>query len=82
MVDVKYLNSAAALVDPVDDAIGAPAGTVATGQRPEQRLADPVRVDRKCGLAELQHRSGNAFRKPFGDRTPCSRLKPDLIPLP
>jgi DNA-binding transcriptional MerR regulator len=82
MIDVENVNDAAALVDPVDDAIGAAAGTMTTCQRPEQRLADPLRVDRKCGLAQLEHRGGDALRKPVGKRSPCGRLEPDLVPLP
>jgi hypothetical protein len=55
---------------------------MATGQRPEERLADSVGVDRKGSRTELQHSSGNALRKPFGDRSPCRWLEPDLVPLP
>jgi hypothetical protein len=82
VIDVENMNSAIVLVDPVNDAIGAAPGAVTTGQRPEQRLAGPVRVNRKRSLAELQHRGGNALRKPLGDRSPCSGLEPDLVPLP
>jgi hypothetical protein len=82
MIDVENVDDMVALVDPVDDAIGAASGTMTTCQRPEQRLADPVRVDSKCSLAELQHRSGNALRKPLGDGSPCSLLEPDLVSLP
>jgi hypothetical protein len=71
-IDVENVNDAAALVDPVDDAIGAAQRTVTTGQWPEERLTYTVRADRKCSLAELQHRSGNALRKPFGDGSPRS----------
>src|SRR5215472_7351066 len=81
MIDVENVHDAAALVDAVDDAISAAPGTMTTGQRPEQRLAYPVRADRKCGLAKLQYRSGNTFRKPFGHRSPSSGLEPDLVPL-
>src|SRR5262249_14923134 len=82
MIDVENVDDVVALVDPVDDAIGAASGTMTTCQRPKERLADPLRVDRKCSLAELQYRSGNALRKPLGDRSPRSWLEPDLIPLP
>src|SRR5919108_3522537 len=75
------VHHAAALVDPVDDAIIAAVRAVTTGERPEQRLADPLRVDRKRGIAELQHGSGNGFRKPLGDRSPCRGLETDLVSL-
>src|SRR5215510_5772525 len=81
VVTVEYVDDAAVLVDPVDDAIGAAPGTVTTGQRPEQRLADPVRILCECGVAELQHGGGNGFRKPLGDRPPCGSLEPDFVPL-
>ena len=67
--------------DPVDDAIGAAPGTVTASQGPEQWLADPLRVDRKRGIAELQHGGGNGLRKPLGDRSPRGRLETDLVPL-
>ncbi len=81
VIDIKNVNNTAALVDPVDDAVGAASGTMTTCQWPEEWLADPLGVDRKCGFAELQYRSGNALRKPLGNRSPCSRLEPDLVPL-
>ena len=82
MIDVENVNDAAAFVNPVDDAIGAAPGPMTTGQWPEQRLTDPVGVDRKCSLAELQYCSGNTLRKPLGNRSPCSGLEPDLVLLP
>ena len=45
MIDIEDMNHAAALVDPVDDAIGSAPRTVTTGQWPEKRLTDPVRID-------------------------------------
>src|SRR5271169_1642687 len=81
VVNIEDVDNAAGLVDPVDDAIGAAPSTVTTGERPEQRPADPVRVDRKRGIAELKHGCGDGFRKPLGDRPPCGRLETDLVPL-
>lgn len=81
VVNIEDVDNAAVLVDPVDDAIGAAPGAVTTGERPEQGLADPVRADRKRSIAELQHGSGNGFRKPLGDRSPRGRLETDLVPL-
>src|SRR6516162_8605078 len=82
VVNVEDVDNAAVLVDPVDDAITAAPGAMATGERSKQRLADPMRIGRKRGIAELQHGGGNGFRKPLGDRSPCGRLEPDLVPLP
>jgi hypothetical protein len=69
MVNVEDVNNVANLFDPVDDAIGAAVGARAPGERSEQRLADPVRVNRKRGSAKLQHSSGNSFRKSLGNRS-------------
>jgi hypothetical protein len=80
VVNIEDMDNAAVLIDPVDDAIGAAPGTMTASERPEQRLADPVRIDRKRGIAELQHGGGNGFRQPLGNRSPRSRLEPDLIP--
>src|SRR5262249_31743682 len=80
VVDVEYVDDAAVLVDPVDDAIGAAPGTVTTGQRPEQRLADPVRILCERGCAELQHGSRNGFGKPLSARRPCGGRKPYFVP--
>lgn len=81
VVNVEDVDNAAVLVDPVDDAIRAAPGTMATGERPKQRLANPIRIDCKRGIAKLQHGSGNGFRESLGDRSPCGRLEPDLVPL-
>jgi len=82
VVDIKDVYQVAGFVDPVDDPVGAAAGAVTSGERPEQRLADAMRVDRERGVAKLEYRSGNAFREPLGDRSPCGRLEPDLVSLP
>ena len=81
MVNIEDVHHAAALIDPVDDAIGAAPGAMTSGERPEQRLADPVRVDRERSITELQHGGGNGFREPWGDRSSCGRLETDLVPL-
>ena len=67
VVNIEDVHDAAVLVDPVDDAISTAPGAVTTVKRSEQRLADPQRVDRKCGFAELQHRGGNGFRQPLSE---------------
>ena len=46
VVDIEDVDHAAALIDPVDDAVGAAPGAMTAGKRPEQRFADPLRVDR------------------------------------
>ncbi len=81
MIDVEDMDSVAVLVDPVDDAVSAAACTLASGEWPEQRLADPVRVYRQRGVAELQHSGGNRFRERLGDRRSRGRLEPDFVPL-
>ncbi len=81
VVNIEDMDYAAGLVDPVDDSIGAPPGAATTGERPEQRLADPLRVHRKRRIAELQYGGGDGFRQPLGNRSPCGRLEPDLVPL-
>jgi len=78
VVYIEDVDHAAVLVDSVDDAIGTAPGTVTASKR---RLADPMRVDRKRGVAELQHGGGDGFRKPLGNRSPCGRLEPDLVSL-
>ena len=47
MIDVENVHGARILLDPVDDPVGTAPRSVAAGQGPEQRLADPVWVDRK-----------------------------------
>ena len=81
VVDVEDVHNPAALLDPVDDAVSPAPGAVTSRQWPEQRLPDPLRIDRKRSIAELQDRGGNSFRKPLGNRSPCSRLKTDFVPL-
>ena len=47
MVDIEDADDAAVLVDLVDDEVGAAPGAMTVSERPEQRRADSVRVDRK-----------------------------------
>jgi hypothetical protein len=65
VVNFENVNCAAALVDPVNNAISAAPGTVTADKWPEQWLADPVRVHPERGIAELQHGRGYALRKPL-----------------
>ena len=69
MVNVEDVDNATVLVDPVDDAVGAAQGAVTASEGPEQWLADPLWVNRKRGIAELQHGGGNGLRKPLDDRS-------------
>jgi hypothetical protein len=46
VVDIKDVDHVAALIDPVDDAIGAAPGTVTASKWPEQRFADSLRAGR------------------------------------
>jgi hypothetical protein len=81
VVNVEDVDNPAALLDPVDDAVSPAPGAVTSCEWPEQRLSDLLRIDRKRSIAELQDRGGNSFRKPLGNRSPCGRLRPDLVPL-
>ena len=38
MINIEDMRDAGAVIDPVDDAIGAASSAATTGQRPEQRL--------------------------------------------
>lgn len=79
VVDVEDVHGVRVFLDAVDDPVRSPAGSVAAGQGPEQRFAYAVRVDRECGIAELQDRRGHRFRETVRDRAPRRGLKPDLI---
>ena len=46
-VDIEDVDNAAVLVDLVDGAVGTAPGAMTASERPEQRLADSVRVARK-----------------------------------
>ena len=46
VVNIEDVDNAGVLVDPIDGAVGAAPGTVTASERPEPRLADPVRVNR------------------------------------
>ena len=61
VVNVEDMDDAAVFVDPVDDPVGAAAGSVTACERAEQRFADAVRVDRQGGLAEFQHGGGDCL---------------------
>jgi len=62
LVNVEHVDNAAVLLHPVDDSVGTAPSTMATGERSEQWLADPVRTDRERGFAKLQRSGGYAFR--------------------
>ena len=81
MVNVENVDNPAVFLDPVDDAVGPAPGAVTSREWPEKWFADPLGIERKRGIAELQHRGRNGFRKPLGNRSPCSRLETDLVPL-
>ena len=61
MINIEDVDNVVVLVDPIADAVGAAPRAMTASERPEQRLADSLRVDRKCGFAKFQHSSGNSF---------------------
>jgi hypothetical protein len=81
VVNIEDVHNVVVLVDPVDDAVGAAPSAMTASERPEERLADPVRIDRKRGIAKFQHGGGNGFRKSLGNRSPGGRLETNLVPL-
>jgi len=65
--DVEDMHGAIGFVDPVDDPVGAAAGSVTARQRAEQGFADAVGVDRQGGFAEFQHGGSNRLGLPLRD---------------
>jgi len=61
VVNVEDMDGAAIFVDPVDDPVGAAAGSVTACERAEQRFADAVRGDCQGGPTELQNGSGDCL---------------------
>ncbi|OHV04653.1 hypothetical protein C1Y40_02746 [Mycobacterium talmoniae] len=55
MVNIEDVDYPVVVVNAVDDAIGAATGTMAAGERPEQRLADPPRIGGKRAITEFEH---------------------------
>jgi hypothetical protein len=46
VIDVEDVDGAVSLVDPVDDPVGAAAGSVTACEGAEQRFTDAVRIER------------------------------------
>ena len=61
VVNIEDMHDTAVLIDPIDDAIGTSPSAVTADERPEQGFADPLRVDRQSGIAELQRGGGNGW---------------------
>src|SRR5262249_9921922 len=80
VADVEDVDHAAVLVDPVDDAIGAPPGAITSDQWPKQRFADPVRIFRQGGRTDLQPSRGHGLWQLLCDSAPRGNLEPDLVP--
>lgn len=64
VLDIADVDNATVLIDAIDDAVDAATGAVAAGERSEQRIANPGRVDRTRRIAKLQHRGSNGFWRP------------------
>ena len=60
VVNIEAMDNMVLLVDPIRDAVGAASGPMTAIERPQQRLADPVRVTRKPGIAKLQRGGSNS----------------------
>lgn len=73
------MDNAGVPVDAVDGAVGTSARAVAPGERPEQGLSDTLRVYREHCFTEFEHRSGNRFREPLGNRPTRGRVEAQLI---
>ncbi len=80
-IDVEGMHRSGGLVNPVDDPVGAAQSTMAAGERSEELLADTVRIDGECGVAEFQNGGCDGFRESAGDSTAGCRLEPDFVPL-
>src|ERR1700728_4830143 len=80
VVDVENVDDAEGFVDAVHDPVGPAPGTMAAGQRSEQRLANAMRGGGQSGVTELQHSGGDGLRQPVGDRAAGCGLEADLVP--
>jgi hypothetical protein len=67
VVDIEYFHGPFFLVDPVDDSISSPPRPMTSGQRPEERLADPARAQCQRHVAKLDDRGRYGFRQTLGD---------------
>ena len=65
VVNIEDVDNMVLLVDPIHDAVGAASGPMTAIERPQQRLADPVRVTRKPGIAKLQRGGSNSTFPPL-----------------
>jgi hypothetical protein len=70
VVNVEEMDDGGGFVDAVYDPVGSAPGSVAAGQRAEQRLADAVRIDGERGVAEVQDGRGDGLGQPLGDGPP------------
>lgn len=79
VVDVNDVYRSCAFLDAVNDPVGAAPGAMAPGEWTEQRLADPVRIDGECAIAEFERRRGYGLRQALGDCPASGRLKPHIV---
>src|ERR1039458_2118458 len=74
------MHGACLLVNAVDDPVGSAAGTVTSGERAGQWLADPVKIDGERGVAELEHGCGDGLGQALRDRAAGGWLEADVVP--
>ena len=79
VVDIEHFDDMGLFVDAVNDAVGSTPCAVTASQRAEERFADPAGAQGQGSLTEFKHRRCHGLRKPFGDSTARSGLKPYLV---
>src|ERR1019366_6967730 len=74
------MHGACLLVNAVDDPVGSAAGTVTSGERAGQWLADPVKIDGERGAAEPEPGAGAGLGRARRDRAAGGWLEADVVP--
>ncbi|HEY2765240.1 MAG TPA: hypothetical protein VGJ13_14720 [Pseudonocardiaceae bacterium] len=69
MIDVYDRDRPCFVVDPVDDPVAAPAGTVPIVQRRQQTPADTMRIVQQWSVDKLERGECNRFGKPLSEHS-------------